>query len=385
MINLITNESMSGSHWAFFDRFDDYCIVAPGHARLTDNDGVCVASSMPLNLQADFNSAPRGALYSYNKNHLRQKTEEGIRRWTVAHTFSRTHVQRYLFSFLICDFDPGCDIEESARLMAEDGLQPHRVLSCMHTGGVQTWHRLAVPVSWKNDKRRQVMREVCAGMAERYGADPQYRNGCVAGYSPYSPQMWGLEIEDGAGERAYELEKLHEYMCGAEFIEKMNVLRVRNRHSTLGRNDAFFKTFRTSAMPEVRKFDNESDWLDWCIGSAQAVHDSVVKGNPLSWGEIKSTAKSVAGWVWRNRHQFKTNPASHYVNGVARGLVNAIATDKRAQMVQAMRMGGESIESIAGNMEIGQSTVYRLLHRELDERGKSFQTRRVSKKMTALQ
>lgn len=67
-----------------------------------------------------------------------------------------------------------------------------------------------------------------------------------------------------------------------------------------GRNVTLFDGLRFWAYRERLKYDNFDKWFEACFKHAQMLNQF---NCPLSYNEIKSTAKSVAKWTWKNLSQ----------------------------------------------------------------------------------
>jgi hypothetical protein len=68
-----------------------------------------------------------------------------------------------------------------------------------------------------------------------------------------------------------------------------------------GRNDELFHTLRLWAYTAVKEHINEDVWYQTALGQAEAINASFQK--PLQFNEVKTTAKSVSTWVWKNRNE----------------------------------------------------------------------------------
>lgn len=67
-----------------------------------------------------------------------------------------------------------------------------------------------------------------------------------------------------------------------------------------GRNDELFHTLRLWAYSQVKQHGLEDVWHNTVLGQAQAINASFQ--TPLQFNEVRSTAKSVSMWVWKNRN-----------------------------------------------------------------------------------
>lgn len=71
-------------------------------------------------------------------------------------------------------------------------------------------------------------------------------------------------------------------------------------HFALGRNCALFHRLRYWSYQTVWEYRAEGSfehWLSTCLNQAAALNDFA---QPLGYGELKSTARSVAKWTWQN-------------------------------------------------------------------------------------
>ncbi len=69
----------------------------------------------------------------------------------------------------------------------------------------------------------------------------------------------------------------------------------------LGRNVDMFDTVRHEAYAKVSQFSSHESFHDWVLARCEQINNNFA--TPLLFSEPKATAKSVAKWVWRNRHR----------------------------------------------------------------------------------
>lgn len=68
-----------------------------------------------------------------------------------------------------------------------------------------------------------------------------------------------------------------------------------------GRNDELFHTLRHWAYSAVHSHSNEERW--YVATHQQGETINACFANPLGFNEVKATAKAVAKWVWKHRHE----------------------------------------------------------------------------------
>lgn len=222
-------------------------------------------------------------------------------------------------------------------------------------------YKLAEPVATSENARLEPLRYLAAverGYRVELGADSGY-SGLIT-RNPYKTRTLCLHKHE------YDLGELCEWLKRdlGEYAERETVV------AGLGRNVTLFDTVRVWAYRSVRfyrvvarsrLFDvwrNEVE--DYALGiNAQFM-------TPLSYGEVRATAKSIAKYCWKHDHraeqefsqkQAKRGALGGKASGITRAKVNE---DKRIQ-ARLLAAKGISTRKIAAELGVNQSTVSRWL------------------------
>lgn len=152
------------------------------------------------------------------------------------------------------------------------------------------WYGLRIPVK-KADQDTRSMRFAAAiesGMQHQLNADLAY-SGMLA-KTPEHPVWRTLR-----GPGVYDLEDL------AQHLRQLPKLPTRTEaiKTGIGRNVELFDTTRQWAYRAVKRFDSYDGWHAAVRERAQILNASLFS-NPLPGPEVNHTAKSIAGWVWKN-------------------------------------------------------------------------------------
>lgn len=130
------------------------------------------------------------------------------------------------------------------------------------------------------------------------------------------------------GRRApYGLDELRQYLP-----EDLTIARPIELREAVGegRNVTLFDSLRHWAYRTRQRYDNPEDWQAACLTVAEGLN---VFPAPLPMGEIRSTAKSVARWTWRNvsEERFSEIQAARGLKG---GLAAAAARRRTREEIQ---------------------------------------------------
>ncbi|MCK0188238.1 replication initiation protein [Aeromonas sp. 82P] len=176
---------------------------------------------------------------------------------------------------------------------------PHWISINPENGNYHLGYLLASPVARSSVARLGPLRYLAAiehVLAKRLGADLRYA-GLVTKNPVHSDWMtFWHDIEP------YTLDYLAEFCPDADLAAFSG--RKRKEASGLGRNIEVFDNVREWAYKAVRRFwrpNGYDAWADAVLAACESANAfGLEQGGPLPVSEIKSTAKSIARWVWRN-------------------------------------------------------------------------------------
>lgn len=257
-----------------------------------------------------------------------------------------------MVAWLVFDID-----REGAAAAWEDANLPAPTFSATNpeNGHAHIGYALAVPVCTTGAARQKPMRYLAAledAYRRKLGADPGF-----AGLLCKNPLSETWRIHEPANCPVYELAELAEFV---DLTKKSQKRRPADEVAGLGRNCFLFDSLATWAKRAVRGFWRPGGgdvWLEAVRSQAEAQN---VFSAPLPSSEIKSIARSVARWTWRN-----TTPAGFRGWQSAQGKKSGEARrrkteDKRAE---AERLRTElSTREIAEVLDVHQSTIVRWGH-----------------------
>lgn len=147
----------------------------------------------------------------------------------------------------------------------------------------------------------------------------------------------------------------------SEYVELPKRLPKRAEVTGLGRNCTLFETLRKWAYANVREY-RAGDFPAWASAVlAESEQCNSQFAQPLTFGEVKATAKSVAKWVWRHftpsgiaesDERFKARQA-------ARGRKGGQAKGKPLrEMGIYLLQKGASVEQIMQDCGVSRATVF---------------------------
>ena len=213
-------------------------------------------------------------------------------------------------------------------------------------------YRLLVPVGKSELARTGTLR--CAqavefAYASLLKADPGY-----AGLVCKNPLHARWKVLWGRAE-PYELAEL------AEYVELPKKITKAQREYGLGRNCELFDGLRKWAYQWVRQYKSadstQTQWFAAVLAHAEALNTFL---EPLPHAEVKSTAKSVAKWVWTHFDEagFSAIQANR---GKRSGVVRKAKNEDKREAAAQLRAEGLSTRQIAEQMAVDQSSVVRWL------------------------
>ena len=190
------------------------------------------------------------------------------------------------------------DIDQPSGAIAWDdcGLpRPNIIIQNTANGHAHLLYALKAPVCKTDNARVKPLKLaslIQTGFTDRLKADRAYAD--VLMKNPINEAEWRTiwgNVE------AYDLSYL------SEFIPDDIQEQKRLPSIGLGRNVNLFEDLRHYAYKSVLKFKEKSNYERWekeLVLKANGLNIFCNSSNPLSYNEIKATARSVAKWTWRN-------------------------------------------------------------------------------------
>lgn len=190
------------------------------------------------------------------------------------------------------------DIDQPSGAIAWDdcGLpKPNIIIQNTANGHAHLLYALKAPVCKTDNARVKPLKLaslIQTGFTDRLKADRAYAD--VLMKNPINEAEWRTiwgNVE------AYDLSYL------SEFIPDDIQEQKRLPSIGLGRNVNLFEDLRHYAYKSVLKFKEKSNYERWekeFVLKANGLNIFCNSSNPLSYNEIKATARSVAKWTWRN-------------------------------------------------------------------------------------
>lgn len=186
------------------------------------------------------------------------------------------------------------DIDRSDAVMAwyDANLpMPYWTAQTPENGHAHICYKLETPLctsKFGSQKALVYASKIQAGLAKVLGADVSYSHLITKNpfHENWRVTFWSTE--------AYTLDYL------ADFVELPKKLTKKQESIGLGRNCTLFDTARKWAYKAIREYRGSTynTWLDRVIKECQSVNNVFLE--PLPYSEIKTTAKSIAKYCWKN-------------------------------------------------------------------------------------
>lgn len=262
---------------------------------------------------------------------------------------SYSHIQPNtsgLVRWLCFDVD---QMDAAVRWQDKNAAPPTLVMVNPANGHAHYAYGLATPVPKTQLSRIRPLQYLAAiqeGTRRRLGADPGYSGSLIK--TPGHP-AWRTDSFAGV----YGLSDLAEW-CELPAPSELRRMAANEDYAGLGRNCTLFEHLRKQSYRLVRDYWRPGGYDDFALNILMIAEVLNVQfSNPLSYGEIKSIAKSVSNWTWQ-----RFNPAEFRAIQSARGSRKGAA--KREALlpkVRDMAERGLTQQVIADSLGIAQKTV----------------------------
>jgi hypothetical protein len=264
---------------------------------------------------------------------------DGIKIRPAATAIKYRHIQLNppgILAFMLFDLD----MAESAWAFERHDLpEPTFIVINRANGHCHYIYALLAPVVFGHghDKPRQYFLDIEYTYRLLLGADHSYSGLlCKNPWHPY----W-LTVATPLA--IYDLNTLADYVT----IQKRP--KKKEQQAGQGRNVSLFDDLRHWAYRNRRHYCDYGQWLNACMATCAEMN---VFDHPLPYPEIKSIAKSVARWTWKNiTPQAFSN--IQRTRAKKKGLANE---DKRAS-AKLMRARGKTVREIAQELNMPKSTI----------------------------
>jgi len=305
----------------------------------------------PRPLQAFARSVPRLAYCSENPR------AEGIYRELRESALEKRHIQPNtlkLQSWIVLDVDKA----GAAHLWRSSNCPPPNITTTNpRTGHAHLLFQLTAPVATTEIARIHPIQYLAAvehGLNITFGGDIGYKG--VITQNPLSPH-WLTECPR---HEPYDIGELAEWV---PLPKKQDLIKIAEcqDYAGLGRNCYLFEHLRKAAYrawPKHRKPAGDESFLVEVHGLAETVNASLT--NPLGPNEVRTIAKSVARWVWREftNEEFR---AIQSKRGQRKGASERAKLLERVRWLSSM---GHSVREISTELGVSRSTVHDWLKRD---------------------
>lgn len=237
---------------------------------------------------------------------------EGLHRHDKRTALSSRYIQPdrpYQAAWMKLDIDR---VEACAAWIDQGAPRPHLIMGNPRNGHGHLLYGYKTPIVTSlggHAAPLRFMANVEAGFTRMFGADPAYSGHTVK--TPFHPS-WFTHVHDGP---LYDLAELVDALPSSISTRPV----PRTEYVGNSRNLALFDTLRYWAYGEVKAAKALGNYSTW----EQAVHAHAFTLNayihPLPMSEVRSTARSVARYAWRNADHL----AASVLGGVKRSKVKS--------------------------------------------------------------
>jgi hypothetical protein len=246
-----------------------------------------------------------------------------------------------ILAFMLFDLD----MAESAFAFERHDLpQPTFIVINKTNGYCHYIYALLAPVVFGrgNENPRHYFLDIEYSYRLLLGADPAY-SGLLC-KNPWHSH-WLVVFTPSA---VYDLGTLADYVVLQKRPKK------REQQAGQGRNVSLFDSLRSWAYRARRHYGDYRQWLEACLTTCAEMNNF---NQPLPYPEVRSVAKSVARWTWKNiTPQAFSN--IQRTRAKKKGLANE---DKRAS-AKLMRAKGMTMREIADSLDVSFKSIHRWLN-----------------------
>ena len=254
---------------------------------------------------------------------------------------------------------------------------PTLIVSNPANGHAHFLWKLNRPVFKADPKPMMLFADVRDAYTTLFGADGSYP--AFLTKNPFNAKWRPLQAIREEQARTYDLGELIEGLPVSlkelkEQHREAKEQQAASLASVEGRNVALFDDVRNWAYFNVKHYRNGGDWQ-------QAVFEVAEEFNrqfqcPLPTREVRSVAKSVAGFVWPNsdydRRCVERSNALFAKRQAARGRLSGAArrkaTENKKTTASLMKAQGYPMEAIATELQVSKRTIQRWLNEKIDNR-----------------
>ena len=233
---------------------------------------------------------------------------------------------------------------------------PYWTAQTPKNGHAHICYKLEIPLCTSelaSQKAISYAAKIQAGLANKLGADVGYSH--LITKNPFHKD-WRVTFWS---EQAYTLDYL------ADFVELPKKLSKKQEVSGLGRNCMMFEKCRHWAYKAVRDYMHHNSSYEW-EKAVRAQIEAINSGfeQPLPYGEVKATAKSIATWVWQrfSYGDFSEIQAKRGANGGKKGgIVRSAQYEPLRQKAMELKEQGLNNTQIGKQLSVDRKTVRRWL------------------------
>lgn len=276
------------------------------------------------------------------------------------------HNPPVFYQCLVFDFDRRATLESAgaADFIDANSLPPPNLIATSPvSGNSHIYYLLETPVCTSDLARKKplgLLAKIEHSLKERLGADVGY-TGLISKNPTHSywkvenlnPHPWGL-------------------LDFLEWIDLPKKLPKKARTEGLGRNCTLFEVVRLWAYREVLSYRLAGKKDAWMKSVLKRCEDENLTFTPaLPYSEIRSTAKSIANWVWNKYNGKKSMSNEQWATYVAQTHTPEIQRQRQKKQVSSrvrvsqavrekaieMRNHGSSQQSIADALGVCQKTI----------------------------
>jgi len=277
------------------------------------------------------------------------------------------HNQPSMLHWLVYD----CDYPGALEYVGDNHLPaPNIVATNPRNGNSHLYYRLADPVctsSLAHRKPLALLAKINYVLCEKLKAD--------AGYGGF--------ISKNVLHKHWQAQEVHQNPWNfSDFLDWIDIpkrLPKKAKTEGLGRNCTLFEMARFWAYSEVLSYriaGSFGGFYDAVFNYCETVNSSF--RSPLNFSEVKSTAKSIAGWTWKNYVSAGSKSDEDWSKYVAETHTSDIQRERQSMQVESrreatrearqqakeMKAKGSTQKAIADVLGVNQATISRWLRED---------------------